>query len=267
MDVAEAFALVSHALDLGRVPGGYLVVGDVKGGCQELVERLLAKLFPEAREQIRNHCHPDVAFLEPEGKSRTIKTETLRTRLVEPMASTSFSGGWKVGVISGADRLQPAAANAFLKSLEEPTPRTLFLLLTDRPEGILPTIVSRCQRIDLPMSAGLLDGDAAERIAAVFTAKGLATVFARAQAAHFLAELLAELKDAAENEDVALVRKAFYQTVMSHVRGWMVSGALPRASAFRNIEAVEEAYARSERHLPDDAVLCFMMDKITFPAA
>ena len=54
------------------------------------------------------------------------------------------------GVVYGADRLKTESANAFLKTLEEPPPQTLFLLLTEQPEQLLPTIISRCQRIDLP---------------------------------------------------------------------------------------------------------------------
>ena len=54
-------------------------------------------------------------------------------------------------VFSFADRFNDASANAFLKTLEEPPPRTLFLLLTNDPASMLPTILSRCQRIDLSM--------------------------------------------------------------------------------------------------------------------
>lgn len=65
------------------------------------------------------------------------------------LSDTAFAGGWKVVVLAGADRLTNEAANAFLKMLEEPPPKTLILLLTDAPQALLPTIRSRCQRIDL----------------------------------------------------------------------------------------------------------------------
>jgi DNA polymerase-3 subunit delta' len=65
------------------------------------------------------------------------------------VSQTSFAGGWKAGVLVGVDRLNDASANVFLKTLEEPPERTLFLLLTDAPQQLLPTVVSRCQRIDL----------------------------------------------------------------------------------------------------------------------
>lgn len=265
MEVAEAFDLISRAIDTHGKSGGYLVVGDVMGNTRELVNKILRKLFPGEETKIAAHNHPDVAYLEPSGKSRTIMVKPMRERIVEPMGSTSYSGGWKVGVVAGADRMQPAAANAFLKSLEEPTPHTLYLLLTDRPDAILPTIVSRCQRIDLALPKGLLEGDDAQAIADVFEAPSMSGVHERAQAAKFLAAKFGELKDEVENEQVAFVRKRFFQTIMAHVRKWMVEGLVPRYLAFRNIEAVEEAYARSERFISDDAVLSFMMDKLVFP--
>jgi len=265
MTVSDAFTLVGRAIDSGHAAHGYLVCGDLKGDCMELAGLILRKLFPGELSQIEGRSHPDVTYLEPEGKSRTIHTDSMRDRLIAPMSTTAFSGGWKVGVIVGADRMETAAANSFLKLLEEPTPRTLFLLLTDRPDSILPTIVSRTQRIDLPVPPGILEGEAYDAIAAVFSAKGLEGVYRKDLAARRLAELLGELKDAAEDEDVPVVRKAFYKTIMQFVRGWMVSGALPAHQAFRNIEAVEEASRRTDRYMSDDAVLSSMTDRIVWP--
>src|SRR5260370_19380355 len=66
--------------------------------------------------------------------------------------------GWKgrdkVGIISGADRLQPQAANAFLKTLEEPPRNSLLLLLSALPEALPDTILSRCISIPLAMDGG-----------------------------------------------------------------------------------------------------------------
>lgn len=265
MEVADAYALISHAMDAGRTAHGYLVCGDLKGQADVLVDQLLHKLFPEASAQIASRSHPDVAYLEPEGKGRTIHTQSMRERIIEPMSTTAFSGGWKVGVIVGADRMELAAANAFLKTLEEPPAKTLFLLLTDAPDAILPTIISRTQRIDLPLSEGVLEGEAYDAVAEIFTAQIPDGVFEKATAGKRLAEILGELKDAAEDEDVARVRKSFYKTILSFVRRWMIEGRLPLHRAFRNIEAVEEAYRQSDRAMNDEAVLSFMMDRMLFP--
>ena len=265
MEVADAYSLIAHALDAGRAAHGYLVCGDLRGQCDALADRILRRLFPDALAQIDAKCHPDVAWLEPEGKARTIHVASMRERIVGPMAATSFSGGWKVGVVVGADRMEPAAANAFLKTLEEPPPKTLFLLLTDQPDAVLPTIVSRAQRIDLPLSEGVLSGEAYDAVEEVMSARGVDGIFAKAQAGKRLAEILGGEKDEAEDEDAALVRKAFYRTVMKFVRGWMAEGLLPRHQAFRNVVAVEEAFRQSERHISDEPVLCFMTDRLVWP--
>lgn len=265
METSLAYSLISHAIDSLRVPGGYLIVGDVKGNSIELADMILAKLFPEHPEQVKAHSHPDIAWLEPEGKSSTIKTDMVRDRIVTPLETTSFSGGWKVGVIVGADRMQTAGANVFLKSLEEPTPKTLYLLLTDRPGSVLPTIISRCQRIDLAPPSGLLEGEARENVEAVFAPGALSGLFEKCRAAKYLTTLLGDLRDEAEDEDSPLVRKAFYSTILSIARGWMVEGKLERHLAFRNIDAIEEAYRRSEKHVPEESVLSFMLDKMTIP--
>ena len=257
MDVAEAFALISRAIDAGRAAHGYLVVGDVRGNGAELVRRILHKLFPDASAQVEDGSHPDIATLAPEGKGRVVSVKAMRERIVEPMSATAFSGGWKVGVVLGADRLRPEAANAFLKSLEEPTPKTLYLLLTDQPDMILPTIVSRAQRIDLPLPSGTLEGDDRRQVADAFAAKDAAALAAK----------LKELKDDAEDADVPLVRKAFYRTLMGFVRQMMVSGRLPRHLAFRNVEAVEDAYRQSDRaNMGDDMVISFLLDRVSFPS-
>ena len=265
MEVADAYSLIAGAIDAGRAAHAYLVCGDLRGQCDALTDRILRRLFPDQLAQVEAKCHPDVAFLEPEGKRRTIHVASVRERIVAPMSATAFSGGWKAGVVVGADRMEPEAANAFLKTLEEPPPKTLFLLLTDQPDAILPTIVSRTQRIDLPLSDGVLAGADYERVAEVMEGPVGSGFFEKAQAGRRLAEILSELKSDAEDEDVALVRKAFFRTVLGFARRWMVEGRLPYRLAFRNVEAVEDAYRQSERSIPDESVLCFMVDRMSFP--
>lgn len=258
MDVAEAFSLIARAIDTGHAAHGYLIVGDVRGNGADLVHRILLKLFPHETAQVESGSHPDIVTLAPEGKARIISVDAMRERIVEPMSTTAFSGGWKVGVILGADRLRVESANAFLKSLEEPPPQTMYLLLTDQPDGILPTIVSRSQRIDLPLPAGLLTGDDYDQVADAFAAKDAAALAAK----------LKDLKDEADDADVPLVRKAFYRTLMSFARQMMVGDKLPRHLAFRNVEAIEDAYRQSDRaNMGDDMVLSFLLDRITLPGA
>jgi DNA polymerase-3 subunit delta' len=87
---------------------------------------------------------------EDTGKLYTvIRVEDVR-RTVSFFGSTAGEGGWRVCIVDTADELQnPAAANAMLKVLEEPPPRALFLLVSNAPGRLLPTIRSRCRRLDL----------------------------------------------------------------------------------------------------------------------
>jgi DNA polymerase-3 subunit delta' len=90
--------------------------------------------------------HPDLAWLSLEENSRQIRIEQVRDLSAE-LALTSHAGGYKVGIISPADALNRFAANALLKTLEEPPARTLLVLVATQPSRLPPTILSRCQRL------------------------------------------------------------------------------------------------------------------------
>jgi DNA polymerase III subunit delta' len=96
--------------------------------------------------------HPDVYWLRAESKLRVIKVEQVR-ELIGAMQLKPAEGRAKVGVLVGADRLNAQGANAFLKTLEEPPPRSLLILLSTAPERLLETIVSRCLRLSFPADA------------------------------------------------------------------------------------------------------------------
>ena len=92
--------------------------------------------------------HPDLFHLRPSGKMRIISADVTRN-LISELNRSSNQGGCKVALIHEADRMRKEAANAFLKTLEEPPPGTFILLLTTRPYSILPTIRSRCLQVRL----------------------------------------------------------------------------------------------------------------------
>lgn len=267
--IDEEFAHFSSAVEAGRGAVGWLVAGDMHGSCDVFAARALDLLFPGCARQIRSGNHPDIFVLAPEGKSRTIKVESVREKIIEPLGKAAYSGGWRAAVIEGADRFQEAAANAFLKTLEEPPAKTLFLLLTDAPDAMLATIVSRCRRINLPRGEGVLDGAAFDEFEKIFSLPSCCGCMERAEAAAKLAALLDHLEERAQKEDreedLPLVRKAFFRTAVRIARRWMESGALPLHKAVRNIEAVESACARVEAYIGKDAALAAMMDRISFP--
>lgn len=159
MRVAEAYGLFEAAFRRGRLAHAFLLVGDTRGAAAHLTERVLQLLFCAATpgpcgrcdrcRQVSERTWFDAVWIAPEKKSRIISVDQMRDQLLHAIGQTSLAGGWKAGVILGADRMNEAAANAFLKTLEEPPPNTIFLLLSDSPQFLLPTIISRCQRMDV----------------------------------------------------------------------------------------------------------------------
>lgn len=108
--------------------------------------------------QIAARAHNDLLMLErgftDTGTLRTVITVDEVRRTVSFFGSTAGQGGWRVCIVDTADELQyPQASNALLKVLEEPPTRALFLVVSHAPGRLLPTIRSRCRRLDLrPLS-------------------------------------------------------------------------------------------------------------------
>ncbi len=107
---------------------------------------------PVAR-RMAAQAQTDLLVLEREenesGSLRTVITVDPVRRTIGFFGPTAAEGGWRVCVVDPADELNPSAANALLKVLEEPPPRSLFLLVSHRPGQLLPTLRSRCRRLTL----------------------------------------------------------------------------------------------------------------------
>lgn len=157
--------LLQRSLDRGRLGHAYLLHGD-RLEALEQIARTLAKtlncLAPpgvggagvaldccdacNSCRKIDGDIHADVRWLRPESKLRVILVEQIR-ELLDAVYLKATEGRYKVAVIVGADRMNPQAANAFLKTLEEPPARSVLLLLTTEPSRVLETLVSRCLRL------------------------------------------------------------------------------------------------------------------------
>jgi len=94
--------------------------------------------------KIDHNNHPDLHILEPDGKQ--IKIEQIRN-LQKTLAFKPVESTRRICLIDQADKMNPAAANSLLKTLEEPSAETLILLISARPEALLTTVLSRCQRL------------------------------------------------------------------------------------------------------------------------
>ncbi len=158
--------LLQRSLERGRLAHAYLFSG---GNLDELeaVARTLAKTLncqSPPRKTAKglpldscDHCssckridsanHPDVSWLRAESKSRIISIDQVRD-LLQTVNLKPTEAEYKVGVLVAVDRLKTEAANAFLKTLEEPPSKSILILLTTEPQRILETILSRCLRLN-----------------------------------------------------------------------------------------------------------------------
>ncbi|HEV2391343.1 MAG TPA: hypothetical protein VG146_03170 [Verrucomicrobiae bacterium] len=98
-------------------------------------------------QKIMHGNHPDVHWARPESKTRVITTEQMR-ELMRAMQLKPTEAEYKTAIIVAADRLRVEAANAFLKTLEEPPLKSILILLTTEPQRVLETITSRCLRLN-----------------------------------------------------------------------------------------------------------------------
>ena len=202
----EAYAHLERAHAHDRVAHAYLLTGPARSGKLELAGRISSLLL--GKDAGDPWKHPDVHRIEPESKSRRILIDQVR-ELERNLQMRSLLGGPKVGVIVDADRLQPNAANAFLKTLEEPPAHSYLLLLSSLPDQLLETILSRCLEVPLrgaeaaapdPMQQRLL---ASLQAATSRDASGLVPAFALVREFQML---LAEAREAIQGEAEAALK-------------------------------------------------------------
>jgi DNA polymerase III subunit delta' len=96
--------------------------------------------------RIERLVHPDVIVIEPDPDTANIRVEEVRT-LNERLGYRPFEARWRVVIIDDAEAMLDATQNALLKTLEEPPSSSVFVLITARPDDLLPTVRSRCPQI------------------------------------------------------------------------------------------------------------------------
>jgi DNA polymerase-3 subunit delta' len=108
--------------------------------------------------KIENGNHPDVYLIESEGDGDQITVSAIR-ELEESLTYKPFEGRYKIAIIDNSERMNPAAANAFLDTLESPPLQSVLILVSSRPDMLLPTIRSRCQKVHFnPLPLHVMSG-------------------------------------------------------------------------------------------------------------
>lgn len=253
-------SVLSRTLAGNRLPHSYVIGGGTVQDRENAIIAIAAGLNCETAaapdacgtctscHKIAQHLHPDVQALVPTGASQQISIETVR-EMITRLARLPNEARLRVIYTIEATGLFGPAANALLKTLEEPPQRTLFLLATAAPEQLLPTIRSRCQTLRLgdgehaalnPQASALAarvlaamqDSSDLHSLAAELTAeKGahLATIAAVAQA------LGARARQLAAAQDPSMRR---YAHAAQHALGWHFSMRVHNAHPVLATEAL-----------------------------
>lgn len=182
-----ALSRISRAIRTGRAPQGLLIAGPPGIGKATLAYRIARYLLrygatdagPDdlavapndpVAQQITAGSHPGLLVLKRATNPKTGKLMTeISVDAVRQLAGffgmTSGAGGWRVAIVDTADDMSDQAANALLKALEEPPSRSTLILLSNAPGRLLPTIRSRCQRLDIrPLSDSALVSELAQHL-------------------------------------------------------------------------------------------------------
>ncbi len=223
-------------------PGhAYLIAGPRGAGAADAARAFAAMLLaPQSDARtvslIARHVHPDVIEYEPERSVITV--DQARDEIIPEAWRSPIEADRKALILLEAERLQPEAANALLKTFEEPPERTVIILVSEAPDELLDTVRSRCQRIEL----GAIDESTIQR---ALVETGVDTSDA-ALAARLSGGQLGRARDLIG--DSRALRDAFVDAA-SHLDG---SGANAARAAEAMLDAVHEAIAAVKvRHLDE----------------
>jgi len=166
--LAPSWRMLAEAIGSGRIHHALLFASPRGYGKRALAGAFATSLLCQQRKADGSACgtcrscllvaagsHPDLARvtfeIRDDGRPRTELTVDQLRALGARLSLASQFGGWQIALIDPADAMNPNAANALLKTLEEPSTNTVIALIADDPSRLPPTIRSRCQKIDLPM--------------------------------------------------------------------------------------------------------------------
>ena len=218
-----AFSYLQRAHAQHRLAHAYLISGGPGTGKRRLASRLANLVNRTTDQDIFAAGAPGVYVAEPESKSRRIVVDQIR-ELEHSLQMRAADGRRKVAIVSDADRLQTQAANAFLKTLEEPPNDSLLLLLSTLPEALPDTILSRC--IPIPLAApeaaitSVEEAELVELLRGIkpSDASGVQSAYQLAQGFH---RLLARVRESIQTENAAALKREETRYKNTTDGGWL----------------------------------------------
>jgi len=204
-----ALEYLGRAYERGRLAHAYLITGPPGSGKRGLASDLSNLVNGTPSSDVFAASAPGVFVAEPESKSRRIVIDQVRA-LEHTLQMRAPDGRRKVAIVVEADRLQPQAANAFLKTLEEPPNDSLLLLLSAMPEVLPDTILSRCIAVPLAAEEKARPSPEEEELVellgtiAASAPKGVQPAYRLARGFH---RLLAQLREKIQQENADALKR------------------------------------------------------------
>lgn len=150
---------LQNAMDMGKVSHAYIINGETGSGKKTVARAFAQALQCENEEdrpcgkchsclQAQSGNHPDIIEV-THDKPNSIGVDDIREQVVEDVSVRPYSSRYKVYIISDGEKMTAQAQNALLKTIEEPPAYVVVLILTANASALLPTILSRCVRLDM----------------------------------------------------------------------------------------------------------------------
>ena len=137
-----------NAIKLDKVSHAYILNGPDQSGKKMLAEAFAMALQCEKKGIEGSHNQPDIIYVSHE-KPNTISVDDIRRQVNQDIVVKPYASPYKIYIVDEAEKMNPQAQNALLKTMEEPPAYAVILLLTTNADMFLPTILSRCIRLNL----------------------------------------------------------------------------------------------------------------------
>lgn len=224
-------SLLDQMVEKGEIPNVLLFVGAKETTAKDFAKKLMG---PAHVAKIDSGHHPDLHTYEIEGKSGTHTAASMQ-HLIKEAFFPPLEAKVKVFVIDEAHRMLPSSSNSLLKTLEEPSFDSYMILLSNKPELLLPTLLSRCRRVTFAPSTTSVNEAFTAPLDSIFKAL-------RENDASLLLKEIARLEEIILEEEVG--SPLYFQKI-----DILFEIIITRLRDVNIRELIEESYLALERHL------------------